>query len=229
MAAPAFGAAGTYRTGASEAAVTIPVPASVASGDVIYAVIYKENTATVTGLPAGFAECADSPVVVTGTQPHNLHVFWKRATGADTGTYDFTWTGATYREAVAISVTGAIASGDPTDVTASAIRTTTASGATPSVSDTSTGPDELVVWVASNFNGGTWSPPGITERVDAGADLTIATTVKTTAGTIGPYSGVCSSGGSSAAWLIAVKGTTVSGATSQPPQRRRLIGALLDM
>lgn len=222
MAPPAFGAAGTYLTGASGTSAAIPVPSGVTADQIILAHLYIESTATVTP-PAGFTEAGASPISATGPGAHTLRVFWKRATGADSGTYSFTWTGSAYREGSAQRYTGCITSGSPFDTGAGAPNSAQRSSdatTTPAVSLTTQGVDRLLVWAGTNFTGGTWTPPtqggGYTERVDAGADLSVATVAQASAGSTGSVVGTCSTSGYEVAWLGALLPDT-GGATATPP------------
>lgn len=219
MAAPAFGSVGTTLAGAFTSGAVVSVPASVAANDVILVFIYKENANAVTP-PSGFTEAPDSPVV--NSAPFNLHVFWKRATAGDTGTYSFTWSGAPWRSAVAVRYTGAITSGNPLDVTASAVKTTTADGSAPAVSDTTTGIDELLVWAGALFNEGTCSTPsGFTERADIGTGnglgLAVDDKAQAVAGGTGSITATFSVNGQTAVWLGALKPVAAAGGTTLTP------------
>lgn len=204
---PVFGAVGTGLTGAGSTTANVPVPSGVASGHIIVVAFYVETTQTVTA-PSGFTQCANSPAVVTGASAHDLRVFWKRATGADSGTYAFTIAaGVAWRVAIAMRVTGCIATGDPWDVTTSAIKTANTTGATPAVSVTTTGANRLLVWIASSFVTNTCTPPsGMTERADYSdqAALDIATLAQASAGSSGSLTGTFSSNTASGAWLGAL-------------------------
>ncbi len=234
MAAPAFGAAGTYLSGGSGTTAAIAVPSGVTADQIILAHLYIESTATVTP-PAGFTETGASPISATGPGAHTLRAFWKRATGADSGTYSFTWTGSAYREGSAQRYTGCITSGNPLDTGAGAPNSAQRSSdanATPAVTLTTQGADRLIVWAGTNFSGGAWTPPtqggGYTERVDASADLSVATVTQAASGSTGSVTGSCATSGYEVAWLGALLPDSGAAATSLPP-RRRTIGALLDM
>lgn len=108
----------------SRTSVAIPVPAGVASGDIVVVGVYKENTATITA-PSGFTLKA-SDTTNAATQGA-LWVYWKRLTAADTGTYSFSWTGASYAGGHAAAGRGAVATGDPF-VGAAIVRTSNNSG-----------------------------------------------------------------------------------------------------
>lgn len=223
MAAPAFGAAGTYLTGGSGTSAAIAVPSGVTADQVILAMLYIESTAAVTP-PAGFTEAGASPISATGPGAHTLRVFWKRASGSDSGTYSFTWTGSAYREGSAQRYTGCITSGNPLDTGAGAPNSAQRSSdatTTPAVSLTTQGADRLLVWAGTNFTGGAWTPPtSFTERADAGADLSVATLAQAAAGATGSVIGTCASSGYEVAWLGALLPDTGSATTAPPPAQR---------
>lgn len=208
MALPSFGAVGTKSLASNSTTCNVPVPAGVAAGHIIVVVLYVETTQTVTP-PTGFAEAPDSPVVVTGAHAHDMRIYWKRASGADTGNYVFTIaSGLAWRFGVALRFVDCIATGSPWDVTNAAIKTTTTTGATPAVSDTTTGPDRLWVWCASYYNGDTTCTPpsGMTERADVsnGVALDVATKDQAAQGSSGSLTGTFAGSGATGAWLGAL-------------------------
>ena len=195
MAAPAFGTAGTYLTGASGTSAAVPVPASVAADDVILVYLYKENTAAITQ-PAGFTQVTNSPIATTGSVSQQS-VWWKRATGNDTGTYTFTWTGAAWTEGVALRFTGCVTSGDPTEVNNFA-QVSTATATSPAVSGTVAGSERLLVWGGTNFDGGgtVTAPTGFTGRdgrTSSGTPGTMAAAVKNTSNDAGATGSITAS------------------------------------
>lgn len=207
MVAPVYAAAGTVLTGVSSTSANVAVPAGVVSGSVILVLMYVETTQTVTP-PAGFTEAGNSPAVVTGAGAHDLHVYWKRATGADSGTYNFTISPTAWRSAVAVRFTGVISYGNPLDATNSAINTGTDS-VSPAVSLTTKGPDRTLVWIGSCFvGGGNWPVvTGFAEQIEPGGNEAWAIDTKTqaAAGSTGSLSVTYSVGGGSAsAWLGAL-------------------------
>lgn len=140
------------------------VPTGAAVGDVAVVGLYMESAAAVTP-PAGFTQKAD--LQTSATARGRLVVFWKRLTAADTGTYTFTWTGATWRGAVCGLWSGRIATGDPFDGTVgTAESTTSVSTLNVSTSPSASNGDAVGMW--TNFNGGaTWTAPAsYTERQD---------------------------------------------------------------
>lgn len=213
MAAPAFGTAGTQLQG-SAATMNVDVPDSVAANDIIVVTAYLDSTMTVTGLASGFAHAPDSPVQLgagAGAGRHSMSVMWKRATGADStaGTYDFTLSGSTYRNAQAIRYTGAATSGSPWDVTNFNIEEGVGTSTTPAVSDTTTGADRLLIWSATNWSGGAWTPPSAggtwTERRDSGDQVcTVADKAQAVAGATGSITGTAGANDRMTAWLGAL-------------------------
>lgn len=220
MAAPAFGSIGTYLQGTATTA-DFAAPASVASGDVIVIVFYLDASTTVSGLPSGFAHAPGSPLRVGAGLggEHSLNVIAKRATGADAGPYTVTFSASQYRNGAAIRYTGCVASGtfwDANSGTGTAIATDTSNNTvTPAVSMTTSGADEMLVFAATNWSGGTWTPPtSFTERIDNGdKTLTADDLVQAAAGTTGSVTATCVGSNKRAAWLGALIGTTSSGTT----------------
>lgn len=211
MTVAAFANAGTPLAGGSSNTADIPVPSSVAADNIIVVLMYVGATGLTVSPASGFVEAPDSPVVCSGGgQSHDLHVFWKRATGADSGTYPFPITGGvSWRTAVALRCTGVITTGNPWDVTNAAANI--AGGAnTPGVSDTTTGGDELWIWAASTWTSTTSTPPsGFAEILDAtpnsGSTLTAATKDQISIGSSGTVQGQFASNSSAqAAWLGAL-------------------------
>ncbi|MGD9749793.1 MAG: hypothetical protein AB7W59_02240, partial [Acidimicrobiia bacterium] len=113
MVLPAFGAAGTYLSaGSFGTSAAVPVPSGVAAGHVILVDLYVETSNAVTP-PSGFTEIPTAASTMPSGQVHRQ--LWKRATGADAGTYTFTWIGSTHYDAVAVRYTGVVATGTPND------------------------------------------------------------------------------------------------------------------
>lgn len=215
MAAPTFGAAGTYLTGDFTSGASVAVPSGTATDEIVVVAIYVESGNGAISGPGGFARKSS----VDGSN-HDIEIWWKRCTTTDAGTYAFTWSGSPWREAVALRFSGCITTGDPFDVTNT---NTGTGGTTPSVSNTTTVADTLELWIASNANGGAWTPPsGYTERVDTGSDLSVATATKASTGSTGSITGSCAGGaGVSLAFLGALK--PPAGASPDPVPRGGLV------
>lgn len=214
MPIPVHAATGTY-TETSASTASFAVPSGVANGDIIVIPIFVDNASTtITGYAAGFAEAGDSP---QATGINSLHVVWKRATGADTGTYDFTLSQSRFHTGSALRYTGAAAAGDPWDDTDGAVDDTTGT-TTPAVSVTTTGADRLLIWAATSWHVNSWTPPtGFTERVDAGfGTVTAADKDQAVAGSSGSVTGTPANTSRRCAWLGALIGasSTVTGVVS---------------
>lgn len=154
----AFGSNGTYGTAASGAIAQMAVPPGVLPADIILAWLWKASTAVVTPA-AGFTEVTGSPVSTT-TSVQSLHLFWKRASGADTGTYDFSWTGSVTREFIASRYVRCAGDGaDPFDFAPTLIQRSTTGTVTPGVSGTTANDNSLLVWQGAHFTVPTWTHP----------------------------------------------------------------------
>lgn len=228
----AFGSAGTQPGNSNSTTIAVPVPSGVTFNDIIIVTMYVEDTEAVTP-PSGFTAAPNSPVVnaAAGLYAHNLHIFWKRATAADSGTYSFTIAaGLSWRQAHATRFTGVITYGNPFDVTNSAAQTSTSGSAVPAVSVTTTGTNRMLIWCASmSVSSGTavpTVPSGFTQRNSSTANngLVLADLAQASAGSSGSLTGSFSGAGNGAttAWLGAlIPDTTtygisyVSSATAQ--------------
>jgi hypothetical protein len=192
VAAPAFGAIGTQLQVNPGSTSSVADPPTVAANDIIVVAMFVDAAGVVSAMPSGFAHATGSPITVTGTGAHSQVIAWKRATGADTGTYDFTITSAGYVNGAATRYTGCITTGSPWDVTDAQFSTALGT-VTPAVTVTTTGSDRLLVWSATNWSGGAWTPPtSFTERRDSGDEvMTSADLVQAGAGSSGSVTGTC--------------------------------------
>lgn len=204
---PAFSSLGGSTT-ISGSLIQLAVPAGVANvpTQMVLAIIMVLGTQTVTP-PTGFIEDAVSPIIVsTPAELHYLHVYWKRPTAADTGTYDFSAPGITGVYARAALFTNCFATGTPLDG-AAFIDPNAATNTTPPASNTS-GPNRLGLWIATCFAGGGFTfTGGYTEQFDNG-NLGFAT-LPVNAGPIPPSGTLQATTGSStqsAVWF----GTIIS-------------------
>src|SRR4051794_13761058 len=110
----AVAAVGAGLAGGTRTTSAVPVPSGVASGHVVLVHLYIEVASAVTP-PAGFTELVFSPSPFTTGSVSGQRIFWKRASGADSGTYSFTHASA-WTSGVAVRHTGAIGSGTPVEV-----------------------------------------------------------------------------------------------------------------
>jgi hypothetical protein len=199
---PTYGATGTYLTGTTTTSAAVAVPSSAAVNSIMIVQLYKENSAAVTP-PAGFTEL--TPVQSTTTDvPFTMHVFWKRCTAADSGTYSFSWTGSVWREAVCTRYEGVVTSGTPMEQQ-SGQQTSANTQTTSAVSVTTVAYDTLLVWMAGASSTGAWTPPtNFTERFDNGNTLSNATRDWATPGGSGSVTGT-GPFNSKVAWLVSLR------------------------
>jgi hypothetical protein len=137
------------------------VPSGAAAGDVVVAVVTRwggVNPAITP--PSGF-----NPV---GTQAVNgdakLDIFWKRLTGADVGTYLFSWGSAMWSHVHCFCMTGVKVSGDPIGLNTA---TWTGTAGTYGTTQLTTAFVPGLVWSVYNDTGGTHTPPtNFTEVID---------------------------------------------------------------
>jgi hypothetical protein len=231
MATPVFGSVGTYgqtTSGNPAASVDVGVPASVASGDIILLHLFTDLTGSTITPPSGFAEVASSPQPVPGGLSMRLSVYWKRATGADSGTYTTAFSPNTFAEGAETRWTGCVTSGSPFDATNGAVDSV-GSTSTAAVSVTTTQANTLLVHTAGLWSGGTWTPAsGFTGRVTSGGFNLLYTGDKgqAAAGSSGTVQATCSAASNNvnAAHLLALIGST----PPLPPRPIRVYGQAIN-
>ncbi|MGD9989301.1 hypothetical protein [Pseudonocardia sp.] len=150
-------------TGTSDSFVTslnIPVPSGAAAGDIALCSVGRwESANPAITAPSGFTQITQ---VVSGN--NKIALFWKRLTGADSGSYTFSWTGQQWSLGQAMLVTGVLASGDPVD----AFSGLAASGTTyPGTSVNATDADFLALFAYNETSGAGTPPTNFTEVQDA--------------------------------------------------------------
>lgn len=205
MAAPTVGAVGTHLQNTS-ATAQVPIPAGVVKDSVVYCYLYLASS-TITAMAPGFQHAVGSPQTVTGAGSHSHAVVWKRATGTDgAGTYDFTLSVSDFHEADAVRYEGCVKSGDPAEGGNGLDTTGVGATTSPPVSLTTTGSDRLIIWTATCWAGGSWTPPaGYAEQFDAGVGLqTGASVAQPVAGSTGSVSGTCTNSDKRTAWIGAL-------------------------
>lgn len=155
-------------TGTSDgqgSSIAVPVPAGAAANDVALVAIemWWDSGADPTVTPApGFTMVINEVRAATGNQ--RLKVFWKRLSGADSGSWTFTWDLTQWRMAHALLVTGAALSGDPIAAT----NTATAVSASQPDTSLSTVTEPFLAHFVANANATTQDvvPSGYTEERD---------------------------------------------------------------
>lgn len=182
--ATAFRASSVLATG-TRTASAVPVPAGVAANDVVIVHLYFEDSTPTVTPPAGFTELTFTTApVTTANGIQRQRVFWKRATGADTGTYSFTHTSA-ITEGIGSAYTGCATTGTPVEVLASAVDSSASVLSPPAVSGTASLAGELLVYAVTAYNFGnnlttpstfssvnTWGPGLASYKVQAAAGAT---------------------------------------------------------
>lgn len=135
--------------------INIPVPAGVAAGTVINVCIFFESTSVTVSAPD-----ADwvSTVITNSFIGYRQLVFRKRASGADSGTYNFTWTGNIWCNGFAVSITGCPLTGAFRETGFTITGNTNV--AVPLLGTIVNRPSELLMYIATtNQEGGVWTPP----------------------------------------------------------------------
>lgn len=212
MAAPTYEAQGTYL---EQEATThnFAAPSGVGANSVVLLIAFigSSDDPTIT-LPSGFTHLSGSPVyrddvAPTGesTQSSWVVVAWHRATGSESGPYTLTLGIARFAAGCALRFEGAITSGTPFDTTDVAGNTNSAT-VSPDVDLTTLGADRLLLHVATNWAGGTWTQSsGFTERVDTGfGTITLGDKVQAAAGATGTVTATCTGNDKMQALLTAM-------------------------
>lgn len=197
---PQFESAGAILTPAVSTAANFDIPLGVELDDIVLVVMRIDSNAAVT-LATGFTEATSSPVVVTGTDAHDLHIYWHRAAGTEgPGTYNFVTPNAN-RTGRAFRYSNCGKPGSPFETTNSAIKTTTTDNTVPSVQITTLGSSRQLVIAGSNFDLATFvAPNNFVERVDANG-FYVADLRKPLLGSTGPLDAVMSVPSSAGAWI----------------------------
>lgn len=215
--APTYQSVGSYgqTTGGSPAAsVDCGVPSGVVADEVILLHMFTDITTSTITPPSGFTQVTDSPQNVTGGLTMRIAVFWKRATGSESGLYTSSFSASTFAEAVATRYTGCITSGVPFDVTNGNVDTV-GNTLTAAVSVTTTVANTLLVHTAGNWTGGTWTPSsGFTGRVTSGGFnlMYVGDKAQAAVGASGTVQATCSAASNNvnAAHLGALRGPAAS-------------------
>lgn len=204
--------------GASAANAVVTVPAGATILDIALVGLYMESAAVVTP-PAGFTNKVSLQTSVASRG--RLDVFWKRLAAADTGTYSFTWTGATFRAAVGGLWSGRRTTGDPFDTVGTAENTVIGTTLNVSTSPGSAFGDAVGFW--TDFSGGNaWTPPAsYTERQDLDV-ITFDSRDAVAAGTTGNVSATATISGFMKAFLGVL--APAGAAVKVPPVRSQYTG-----
>lgn len=149
---------------AQDAGKNIPVPTGAAADDIALLAIevwLDTSTDPVITWPSGFTQKISYESTTDGFQ--RMFIGWKRLTGADTGTYNYTISGSYWNMAHCILISGAATTGDPIEATNTAQSTGTS---TPSTSVTMTTAGALVHFVMNENSASATPPTSFTEVQD---------------------------------------------------------------
>ena len=137
------------------------VPSGASVGDVMVAVVTRwEGVNPAITPPSGFTHVGSQ--AVNGNA--KLDIYWKRLTGADTGTYTFSWGSSMWSHVHCFCMTGVKSSGDPIG---SNISIWTGTADTFGTTQVTTSFVPGLVWSAYNDSAGTHTPPSsFTEVID---------------------------------------------------------------
>lgn len=208
MAAPSWESKGADFSNTS-AAPSFAVPAGTAANKIaIVSMFVNVLATTVTGVPVGFAAVPGTPV---DGGSNRLFKYWKRLTGADAGTYDFTLSASQFIEGAAELYNTVVLTGNPFDPSPGFDKDDTPGTVTPPVGTISTGSDRLIIHSATDWAGGVWTPSALyTKRVQPPVGLvTTSDKVQAVAGPTGAISATCTGNDKRTAHIIALIGTTV--------------------
>ena len=203
----AYGATGALLSGATASSAPVPKPAGLAVGQFAAVNLYLESSTTPTPPTAGWEQLGGAPAA-TSVQWH--HVFWKILTQADIDATNWNFTfSSTYRKAFAVTVTDP----DPTSPVEDfdSAGNSSSVNATPAVAVDTLGSSRTLLWFASGFLTGAWTPPaGFTERLDESSEVTAASLEQAVAGSSGSLSGSHGASTPHTAWLLAIRGPDVT-------------------
>jgi|SRR5690349_2488660 len=199
----------------STAAPSFAVPAGAAAGKIAIVTMFLDIAATtVNSVPSGFSLVPGSPVDAVN---HHQYKYWKRLTGADSGTYDFGLSASVFIEGAAELYDNCVGSGNPFDPNPGAAIDNTAGSASPPVGTDSVGPDRLTIHTATCWAGGTWTPPStFTKRINTPVGLiTTSDKQQSSQGPSGSLSATTTTSDKRTAHVIDLIGTTVAGGSMQ--------------
>lgn len=183
----------TTVTGATSTTLTINKPSGTADNDILIALVYLEAPKTVTA-PSGWATVHTKIAVAAD---HDHHVYWKRAS-SEGASWQWSWSGGTWRLGFVAAFSGCITSGDPFSVAASTNSATTGSTLTHNTITTGHA-DCMILGIGSHWDtlAGNWSnSSSMNERIDAN-NMMLMEVIQAAAGATGNKT---SEGASSESW-----------------------------
>lgn len=218
--AVSFVGASASGNAASGTSRSTTVPTGVQAGDI--AVAFFESWANATPPtvtpPTGFTQ--KGAVWASGDGNARNTTWWKRLTGADSGSYTFTQNTSRWTTVQVMVFRGCVATGDPFDAVATPVAGTY--GAIASMSITTTDGGGALVFGVYNDSSGTHTPPtGFTEPTGVDVDCA-ACAYKLADGVSGSQSisgASITSSSSAAAWAGALLSDTGGSSAGIPPIR----------
>lgn len=231
MAPPAFGASGTATGGGTRSTISLAAPASVVANSLLVAAFYIDGVTNQNVTLAGWTNLEGTPLAATGAdQKHWLHVLWHRASGSESGPYAFVLDTAQYCEGQVHRFDGALTSGTPFESPTSTATDPNNNTTTPVVSLTTGGADRLLLHMATDWSGGTWTAPsGFTKRQQIASDglSTLSDKAQAVAGATGSVQATQTGNGKTTALLAAMLPDAGGAATSLLIPRRPARGLVL--
>jgi hypothetical protein len=213
---------------------SLPVPASLATNDLVIAAVHLFGSASVDTVtaPAGFTEIAEAHILQTSTDTTGDHqqirAFWKWYAG-ESGTYAFSWPHNDVFAAGCDVIRGAPTggSGDPIDHVGVSAAATTYGGSLPAASQVWTlgtllQANEWLVAFMGSDQGGNVSTPGIFTSRQNEADFTVMDASRTSAGAQGTTTIVQNLAADQILVTVPVLATAVASPAATPPHRSPL-------
>lgn len=222
----------TANSSNSVVAKSVAVPTGVQADDIIILVITTDATANFDSghYPTGFVELAEIDNTLDG---QTSAVAWKRATGADTGTYDFISSpGGSNWVCVAAAFRGRHTTNAP-EISSSANNTGNTNPVTVTATTVTAVTGDDLVWIScpdvntSGAGNGHTQPTGYSKQEDeenAFSNICLATKESVSAGATGSISGTFAiTGGTSgyAAYLVRIPAAAAGGGGTN---QNKLIG-----
>lgn len=207
MASPFWVASGAGVSAPGGTAANFGAPAGVAANSVIVVDFFLDTAADHNVVPPDGTWFAAENIPIVANN-HRHYVYWHRASGGEAGPYTFTWTGGTYVEGQAHRYEGCATTGNPFDAGAAAASSGAGtSNQSPPVSITTLGAERLLVHAATDWAGGTWTPPtGFTKREQLTVGLvTLSDLAQAVAGGTPALQATCTSIEHTTAWLGALR------------------------
>lgn len=225
-----------YRSSSANTGVTVnpsvSVPAGVAADDIVILVVSVDNVAEVFAsgdYPAGFSELAEVDVTTDG---QTVAVAWKRATGADSGSYTFANHATALEWACEAFVFSGRDTANPPTLTSASSNAANASPVSVNAATITALTGDDLLWIsapdvnATGIGSGHTPPSGYTERQDVElgfTNLSGATKDNATAGATGTVTGTLTLTSGGAGWAAFLVRIPVAAAAADPSDGARLL------